>query len=171
MAIRKGIIVGIGLILQILLSLCGYIILEEILGVVSIVYTIIGLLLILSLIRNSKSYSYTLPWILILFSYPLVGTLMYIIIGRNKNNSKVLKNIIESEKNSKNYLIQDAEIREEIKDNGKIRYLSDFSGYPVTKNNDVEYFPLGEDAFKSMLEELKKAEKFIFFEYFIVQPR
>ena len=111
MAIRKGIIVGIGLILQILLSLCGYIILEEILGVVSIVYTIIGLLLILSLIRNSKSYSYTLPWILILFSYPLVGTLMYIIIGRNKNNSKVLKNIIESEKNSKNYLIQDAEIR------------------------------------------------------------
>lgn len=169
MAIRKGIVVGIGLILQILLSLWGYIILEEIFGFVRIIYSVVGLFLILALIKNSKNYSYTLPWLLILFSYPLVGTLLYIVIGRNKNNSKVLKSIIESEKQRKDYLKQDSKIREEFKDNGKLRYLSDFSGYPVTKNNDVEYYSIGEDAFKVMLEELKKAEKFIFFEYFIVK--
>ena len=88
MAIRKGIVVGIGLILQILLSLWGYIILEEIFGFVRIIYSVVGLFLILALIKNSKNYSYTLPWLLILFSYPLVGTLLYIVIGRNKNNSK-----------------------------------------------------------------------------------
>lgn len=49
-----------------------------------------------------------------------------------------------------------------------MRYLSDFSGYPITKNNDIEYYPIGEEAFKSMITELKKAENFIFFEYFIV---
>ena len=89
MAIKKGIVVGIGVLLQILLSLGGYIVLGELIGFVSIFYTILGFLLILGLIRNSKNYSYTLPWILILFSYPLIGTLLYIILGRSKNNSKV----------------------------------------------------------------------------------
>ena len=168
MAVRKGIVVGIGLMLQLLLSLSGYIILEEIFGVVSVFYTILGLLLILGLIRNSKNYSYTLPWILILFSYPLVGTLMYIVIGRNKNNSKVLKNITKSEKENKKYLVQDTQIREEFKNNGRMRYISDYTGYPITKNNDIDYYSLGEQAFEVMLEELKKAEKFIFLEYFII---
>lgn len=163
MAIKKGIVVGIGVLLQILLSLGGYIVLGELIGFVSIFYTILGFLLILGLIRNSKNYSYTLPWILILFSYPLIGTLLYIILGRSKNNSKVLKSITASEKDSKRYLIQDKTIREEFENNGKLRYISDFTGYPVTKNNDISYYPLGEEAFKVMLEELKKAEKFIFF--------
>ena len=72
MAIRKAIIVGIGLILQLMLSLSGYIILEEIFGAVSIFYTILGFILILGLIRNSKNYSYTLPWIfrISLLSHP-----------------------------------------------------------------------------------------------------
>lgn len=168
MAIRKGIIVGIGLILQLLLSLWGYILLGEIIGVVKIFYSILGFLLVLGLIKDSKSYSYSLPWIIILLFFPLVGTLMYIVIGKNRNNSKVLKNILESENNSKKYLIQDSKVRKEFENIGRIRYLSDFTGYPVTKNNDVEYYPLGDVAFPKMLEELKKAEKFIFFEYFIV---
>lgn len=168
MAIRKGIVVAIGLILQLLLSLAGYILLGEIIGFINVFYSIVGFLLVLALIKNSKNYSYTLPWIIILLFFPLIGTLMYIIIGKNKYNSKVLKSITESEKESKKYLVQDSKIREEFKDNSRVRYLSDFSGYPVTKNNDVDYYPLGEEAFKIMLEELKKAEKFIFFEYFIV---
>lgn len=168
MAIRRGIVVAIGLILQILLSLSVYLFLGEHVAIISAFYGILGFLLILGLIRNSKNYSYTLPWIIILIYYPLIGTLMYLIIGNNKNNSKILKDIVKSEKESKSYLKQDPKIREEFQNNSRIRYLSDFSGYPVTKNNDVSYYPLGEEAFKVMLEELKKAEKFIFFEYFIV---
>ena len=51
-----------------------------------------------------------------------------------------------------------------------MRYITDYSNYPITTNNDVDYYPLGELAFEEMLKELKKAEKFIFFEYFIVKP-
>lgn len=168
MAIKRGIIVAVGLILQILLTLTVYLYLGEHIAFVNVFYGILGFLLVLGLIRNSKNYSYTLPWIIILLYFPLIGTLMYLIIGSNKNNSKVLKSIVKSEKDAKKYFIQDSQIREEFKNNSKLRYLSDFSGYPVTKNNDVSYYPLGEAAFQVMLEELKKAEKFIFFEYFIV---
>lgn len=168
MAIKRGIFVALGLILQILLSLFVYLFLAEHIAVVNLFYATLGILLVLGLIRNSKNYSYTLPWIIILLYFPLIGTLMYLIIGDNKKNSKVLKNIVQSEKEAKKYLVQDSEIRKELENNSKIRYLSDFSGYPITKNNHVSYYPLGEQAFEAMLEELKKAEKFIFFEYFIV---
>ena len=37
-------------------------------------------------------------------------------------------------------------------------------------NTWTRYFPLGDDAFPVMLEELKKAEQYIFLEYFIIAP-
>jgi len=167
-AVKKGIAVGLGVILQLLLTLLIYIYLIEKLWIVNLLYAFIRIILLLGLIKNSKSYSFTLPWIIILLLFPLVGTLMYIIIGQNKLGSKVLKNIVKSEKDSKKYLVQDLKVKEEFKNNSRLRYISDFAGYPVTKNNDVIYYSLGEKAFVAMLKELKKATKFIFFEYFIV---
>ena len=142
MAIERSIIVAIGLIAQILLSLSIHLFFIEHIAFFNIIFTIIGFLLILALIKYSKNYSYTLPWIIILITFPLIGTLMYIIIGNNKNKSKILKDIVECEKNSKKYLVQDEIIKEEIKENSKIRYLSDYCGYPVTKNNYVKYYTI-----------------------------
>ena len=168
-AVKKGIVVGLGLILQLSITLLIYLFLGEHVWFINIFYSFLRLGLLLGLIKNSKHYSYTLPWIIILLLFPLVGTLVYIILGRNKNNSKILKSIVASEKASKKYL-QDKSIREEFKDNSRLRYISDFAGYPVTKNNDVSYYPLGDVAFKVMLDDLEKADNFIFFEYFIVKP-
>ena len=36
-------------------------------------------------------------------------------------------------------------------------------------DNEVKYFPLGEDFYADLLKELKKAEKFIFMEYFLMK--
>ena len=167
-AMLRLLIVGIGLILQILLFLVAYLYIGDHFVIVNIIYQIIGLLIVLYLIKNSKSYSYTLPWIIIILLFPLIGSLLYLIIGHNKYKSKILKKIVANELFMTRYLKQDKKIREEVKDNGQIRYLMDYSHFPVTTNNDVEYYPLGEIAFKEMLKELKKAKEFIFFEYFIV---
>lgn len=171
MAIKRGIIVALGLISQIALSLAIYLFLGEHIAVINIIYGILSLFLVLAIIKNTKNYSYMLPWIIILVLFPLIGTLLYLIIGNSKHNSKILKSIVKSEADSKKYLEQDKTIREEIKNNSKLRYITDYAKFPVSKNNDVQYYPLGELAFEEMLKELKSAEKFIFFEYFIVEPR
>ena len=168
MAIKRGIIVALGLGLQILLSFSIYMFLIEHIAFINIIFSVISILLVLAIIKNSKNYSYTLPWIIILVWFPLIGSILYIILGRNKNKSKVLKSIVKSDKESKKYLIQDPEIKEQFKENSRIKYISDFAGFPVTTNNEVNYYPIGEEAFEAMLEEIKKAEKFIFLEYFII---
>lgn len=169
-SIIRGAIVLIGLALQILLSLFTNLYLTDHVALINVIYRIVGLLITLGLIRNSRSYSYTLPWIVIILVFPLVGTLLYIIIGYNKKRSRRLKSILKSEEKSSKYLIQDETIRKEINNNSRIRYITDYTNYPVTTNNDVSYYPLGEIAFKEMIKELKKANEFIFFEYFIVAP-
>ena len=167
-ALGRGIIIAIGILLQILLTVLLYLFLINKLVVIHVVYNIIGIILILYLIKNSKNYSFTLPWIVILLLFPLIGTLLYITLGRNKFRSKTLKRIRAHESENKFYLKQDEKIKELYKDNGRLKYITDYTKYPATINNKVDYYPLGEIAFKEMLRELKKAKKFIFFEYFIV---
>ena len=166
MALRRGIIVILGVVLQIMLSLSMYYFLIDHILIINIFFRILSLLLVLNLIKNSKNYSYTLPIIISLIIFPIFGLLLYIMYEKNKNNSKTLKSIKQSEKESMKYLKQDDNIK--FENNSRLKYLTNFSGYPATKNNDVTYYPIGEKAFEAMLEELKKAEKFIFFEYFIV---
>ena len=48
------------------------------------------------------------------------------------------------------------------------RYLLSASGYPIYDDADAEYFPTGESCYAAMLEELQKAEHYIFIEFFII---
>ena len=48
-------------------------------------------------------------------------------------------------------------------------YIRRITGAPPSQNTSVEYLPLGELKFARMLEELEKAEHYIFLEYFIIQ--
>ena len=40
---------------------------------------------------------------------------------------------------------------------------------PVWTNTETKYFRIGEEMFDSMCKELRKAQKFIFLEYFIIE--
>ena len=92
--------------------------------------------------------------------FPIVGALLYIVIGGNLHKSKVLKAIKQSEENGSKYFIQDEKIKKEIENqnNGKINYLMKYLNFPVTKNNNIKYYKLGEMAYPEMLKELKNAK-------------
>ena len=48
-------------------------------------------------------------------------------------------------------------------------YIETISGLKSCVNEKVKYYPLGDDMFADMLSAIKKAEKFIFVEYFIIE--
>lgn len=48
-------------------------------------------------------------------------------------------------------------------------YMNRYGGYPIWENTSAQYFPLGDDMYPVLLEELRKAERYIFMEYFIVE--
>lgn len=170
MAIKRIIIVGLGVIIQIVLSLSILLFLGKYVALIEFLYAVFSILLVLAIVKESKSLSSDLPWIIIIMMFPIVGALLYAIIGRNWHKSKILKSINKHIDDSKKYLIQDINIKEDIDKNNydKLKYITDYAGFPVTKNNELKYYGLGELAYKDMLLELKKAKKFIFMEYFII---
>ena len=170
-AIKRGLIVALGVIIQILLSLSVLIFFGQKIAIVEMLYGILSVLLVLGIIKESKNLSRDLPWIIIIMLFPIVGALLYIIIGGNLHKSKVLKNIKQSEENGYIFFTQNELIKKEVEEgnNGQLKYLMNYLEFPVTKNNKIKYFPLGDIAFEEMLVELKRAKKFIFLEYFIIK--
>lgn len=171
LALRRISIFGICTLLQISITMFLYLLLGDYFTVIGLIYRLLSIRIALEIVTKSTKLSSDMPWIIIILMYPIIGTFLYIVVGKNKRSSKLLKNINKTTKESKKYLTQDEDIKNEIlsKKDGPLKYMIEYANYPVTKNNEIEYFPLGDEAFPKMLEELNKAKKYIFMEYFIIE--
>ncbi len=170
---KRIIIIAISIILQLIFYFVFLIGFVEHFPLVQILVSILSIMLVLGIITFNRNVSNKILWIILILAFPILGTLLYLLIGHNLYKSKFLKNINKSIDKSKNYLIQDEKILDKIEKEdldvfGQINYISKKAKYPIYKANEVQYYPLGEEVYKKMLEELQKAEKFIFMEYFII---
>ena len=135
---------------------------------------IISVLVILYIIKNSKHLSNDLFWLILIIIFPIAGTIMYLFLGADLVLSKTFRNIKKKTEEAREFYVQDPKVMKELCEldpfrKGQFRYISDSQGFPFYRNSDFDYYKFGEDGYPVMLEELRKAEKFIFLEYFIIQ--
>lgn len=169
-AIKRAIIVIIGVLLQFGFAISIQLFFREHIAIIGIIYELLSVLIVLKILKDSTRISNDLPWIILILLFPIFGTILLITLSSNYARSKLLKNIFKSEKEYQQYLNQDIKIRKEIDENDldNLKYIIDRSKYPVTKNNKITYYDYGEKFYPELLKELNKAEKFIFLEYFII---
>ena len=169
-AIKRAVIVILGVVLQFGFAIIIRLLFYKYLGIITLFYSIVSILIVLGILKESTRLSNDLPWVILILIFPIFGTILLITLGKNYSKSKLLKNIFEYEKKYSKYLVQDEKIKKEIEDNNldNIRYLLNRTNYFVSTNNEVTYYNFGEKFYPELLEELKKAEKFIFMEYFII---
>ncbi len=131
------------------------------------------LLLIVIVVNSRMNSAAKVPWILLLSAMPYFGILFYVWTKFEMGHRKIKKKLNDMKKMPGCTLHQNKGPAERLKkadeSSGALsNYLFKIDNAPVYENTQVEYYPLGEDKFISMLEELEKAEKFIFIEYFII---
>ena len=139
--------------------------------IVSITFLIIALLILFNSPMDSAA---KLSWMLLIAIFPLFGTIFYIWTQIEMGHRSIRHKLNTLEKKSLKSLKQNTEVYENLQnisaESGALsKYLFDISNAPVYTNTDTKYFPLGEDSFPYMCEEIEKAEKFIFIEYFIIE--
>ena len=142
---------------------------------IDIVLRIISLLIILWIIKNSRHLSSDMMWLVLIVLFPVAGSAIYLLIGADLFLSRTFRNIIVSTSGAKKYYQQDPAVLENMKKEapdicGQFRYISKYAGFPFYENTDFSYYKLADEGYPVMLEEMKKAEKFIFLEYFIIEP-
>ena len=132
-------------------------------------------LVVLLLLYNSPmDSSAKLSWMLLISTFPMLGTIFYIWTQVELGHRRLKRDLTKINYETAGLLEQDQkaidDLQKENADSAAIsNYLYKVGHYPVYENTSVEYFPLGEIKLPHMLEEIEKAEKFIFLEYFIVE--
>ncbi|MDO5718318.1 MAG: cardiolipin synthase [Tissierellia bacterium] len=133
-------------------------------------FALLSIIMFLAIIMSDQNPSYKISWIVIIGLVPLLGGLLYLVFGNKRPSARLRKKINKSKRNLADYYFQDQKILEKLPDRKRTtsNYILNTGGYPVYDNTSVKYFKVGEQMYASMLEDLKKAKSFIFFEYFIV---
>lgn len=135
--------------------------------------TVASILAILWEINRNVSPGFKIIWIAIIGTMPFFGILLYIYVHLDIFNFGIKKKLTDINKNTKIYTKSNIESlndisQQEFKESGIFRYLHNYSDAPCFKNTSVQYFSLGEDMYAELIKDVKKAEKFIFIEYFII---
>lgn len=174
MFISKMAIVVLLILLQIIFWIIVYGIMRE-----YVFYWQTGALLLSTfvafyILNKQENPAYKLVWVVLVLSVPLVGGALYVLLAGNRTRVKFINEALENHLDTFKYMPDDADVQSEIKELSKSAsvqsaYISKSAGYPAYKNTGVKYFPLGEDNFKCLIEELKNAKHFIFMEYFIIK--
>lgn len=138
------------------------------------IFTILSYAVVLWIMSKDDNPSYKLGWILPVLIFPIFGGFFYLIFGTNRINKKFIKRLKKIQEkllgNCENTTIHHEEILSLNKNvHRQLDYIVNTSKYPVHKNTETKYIPIGEDMLSHLLEELEKAEKFIFIEYFIIE--
>ncbi len=163
------------LLIQIAVFLSVIFWLREYSGYIIEVMNILTVVLLVYEINRSGEPAFKYAWIVIIAILPVFGCLLYMYIHINVITKKINKRSEVVRENTRKYMVQDEKIMCELENGGIIDglsyYLNNYANCPAYKNTDVEYFSLGEYKFEKMKDELEKAEKFIFMEYFIVDSK
>ena len=128
----------------------------------------------LLIVGSRMEPAYKIAWLLLVLPFPVFGGIFYLLVGGGQipqRTSRRMKRISEqSEENLREDFKADDLLTLGEDTAGQARYLEDFAHCPAYTNTETEYFPVGDLVFPRMLEELRKAERYIFLEYFIIQP-
>ena len=161
------------MILQILVLVLPILVLSDKYVYVNIFFKILSIVMVIAIVNSKSNPMYKLIYTMVILIFPVFGGLFYLLITRQSSTKALSKRINYLTKSTFDFLQQDQDILKEIKDNMSIYknvvYLNNYGKYPVYKNTDVTYFPVGEAKWDAMIKELKKAEKYIFMEYFIIK--
>lgn len=134
---------------------------------------ILAVIVVLNIIRTSKHLSSDITWIFLIILFPVPATFVFLLTYFNLFINRTFKSIVKEEKKAVTFLNQDDEVLEDLKKECPT-YYQDFmflknSNFPIYYNNNFDYYSPGEKGFPVLLSELKKAKKYIFMEYFIIE--
>lgn len=125
-------------------------------------------------IINSKVKSgYRMVWLVMILIVPVVGIPFYLLFRLQSGTQRLNRKIQEIEFRANPALSINPSCYDEAKGAcidhlAGLNYLQNYTRFPVCKQTQTQFFGLGEDFLAALIPDLKRAEKYIFLEYFIV---
>lgn len=142
---------------------------------ISLLLETLGAVTVIWLVSKNENPSYKLAWVIVILALPILGIVFYLIFGRKKMPRRESRHILEYYQNVAPHLAGRADAREALRSRDPMLgrqadYIARIAAAPAYQDTACAYCPLGEDFFERLMEELPRAQHFIFMEYFILEP-
>jgi len=135
--------------------------------------TILGLILVIYIINQSDNPSFQISWIILILVFPALGVFIYLFVKLQIGVYSISKRYEKINQEMAFYQPQDETTLHVLENKDPlvanyVKYMNHVSKYAIYQNTTSTYFPLGEEAFLKLLEDLRNAKEYIFLEFFIV---
>ncbi|MCM1155788.1 MAG: cardiolipin synthase [Roseburia sp.] len=140
---------------------------------IAIALRIISVIVVCYLIWKPNNPAVKLAWIVPILVFPLFGGILYLLFGHVIISRKLRDSMENADELLRENMPENKEIMQKLKsENNAIAnqcsYLQKYSGMPVWENTQTHYLPEGISYWQSLLDDLRRAQHFIFLEYFII---
>lgn len=149
---------------------------EQLGNILNALFSILAVVFVTGIVAQRDESSYKLLWVMVIVAMPIFGAMLYVMWG-NKNTGKKLKKKLEQSASGLAHTLNTddstylSDIKsEDVRIGQTLEHVVKTTGFPLLKNAATRYYSFGEDMFQDMCEDLKAAEKYIYVEYFIIQP-
>ncbi len=173
---KRMVFSGISIILQVTFIVYVFTRLNSYAVQINTTTSVLGFLLVLHIYGQEQTSSMKTPWIVLILAFPIMGVMLYLLVGLNVVPHKMRARFEEVDSMlmpclPKNEKILEALSAEEPQAAGISTYLSKTALYPVYRNTDVTYYDEAAKGLDAQLEDLSKAEKYIFMEYHAIEDK
>ncbi len=138
------------------------------------VLPLISILAVLSIVSRKDKGAYKTLWIFLLLAAPILGGVLYLMVNYQSDTKRLRKKIDAARKKAAPLYTLPGSGYDRAKDEmghhyPQARYLQKYAGFPLYSDTEVTYLCPGEVMLERLLQELEKAENYIFMEYFLIQ--
>ena len=172
-AILRVVFVGVSLVFQVGWLLLLILRLNEYSAAISLISSVLSLLLVLHLYSKQTNAAMKMPWIMLIMAFPVMGLSLFLLTevlgdlgSRGKRLRAVREGLAKELPRQEAVLARLQEVAPGVA--GQCRYLEN-QGWPAYENTNVTYYAEAAEGFEALKEGLRRAERFIFMEYFIVE--
>lgn len=141
---------------------------------ISLTTSLLALVLVVRLQSKDVTSALKLPWIMLILSFPIMGLSLYLLMEIFGDLGKTGKKLRMIQSQGREKILEKHQLHKELENwdphaGNLSRYLLRYGQAPLYRNNGVTYHAEAKNAFCSLKEDLKKARKYIYMEYFIVE--
>ncbi len=158
------------IILQIFLYTLLFGFLREFANIIIPITNLLAIGFVLYLLSKRMESNYKISWIIVIILAPVFGAVLYLLFGNKKTsrglNSKIMKSRFDLNHKFKDTYLIDSTADRNL---GHFKQIEKLTGMPTYKCEDAKYYETGDLFFEDLIAELKRAKKFIFIEFFIVE--
>ena len=132
-------------------------------------YTFIVIIVMLKVLMDNREPSKTMAWVLVLWTLPLAGIIIYFFFGQNTRKEKLIsqRSLDQLTKRSMLEFAEQRNLHIPERYRTLIQLFQNQSMALPFKDNEVEIYTKGYDFFLSLLHEIGKAKDHIHVEMFI----